>query len=138
MPRSLEEHDRRDIQIDHPTRLMQPATVFRVQNNPAPRCQDNIVVDRELGNGLSFSAAKAILALDLENGGNGHPRSLDYLMVRVIKDPPESSRQLTPNSRLASPHQADQIDIRTIIHPPILSEAGSKPKKKPAMPAFLN
>ncbi len=136
MSRALEEHHWRHIQVNHPPCGVKTAPAFRIEDGTATGCHHDIVVGTQFGDRLRLSPAKPLFALDLENGRDRHPRSLDDLMIRVIENSSQSPCQLTPHSRLAGPHQADQIDIRTIIHTPILSEPGAKPKKKPASPAF--
>src|SRR5574343_843763 len=129
MAGTLIEQPGRHIQINHPTRFMQSLTVLWIDDNASPGSQNQIGASRQFMDGLSLTPTKAIFALDFEYRRNRHPGSLDDFVVGIQKQAPQPLGQHTPDSRLAGPHQADQINIAMLFHGWILAESTPLTKK---------
>ena len=86
--------------------------------------------------GLRLTTPKPLLTLDLEDRRDRHARAFDDLMIGIEKLTPEPLGQHPPDSRLASPHQADQIYVSMFFHDRILAECAIETKKAGTRPAF--
>ena len=134
---SLVQHERRNIQINDPTGIVQTLPIFRIKHDTATCRHDNVAHRRQLCDGLHFTTPKSILSFDFKNRRNRHPGPLHDFVIGVMKISPETPGQLPPDGRLASPHEADQIDVCMSIHGAILADYSQGTKKGPALPALF-
>ncbi len=137
---SLEQECRGDVQIYHPTRIVEPGPIFRVQDNATTCSQDNIRSAGQFCDRLHFATTKPLFTFDLEDGWYWHARSLDDFVVGIIKLAPQSFGQLAPYRCFTGSHQPDEIDVVTIIHSGILSDSWHSPKERAgyAGPSFAS
>lgn len=123
MPRPLVQQPRRDIQIDNPSRFIQAAPILRIDNDAAPSRQNEVYAPRQIMDSLCFATPKAILTFYFKDGGNRDPGPFDDFVIGIQKWPAQTLGQHPPDSRLASPHQANQINISMLFHAGILAES---------------
>ena len=90
--RPLVEQSRRDIQIYHPTGVVQTAAIFRTEYDTTTSRHDNFTTCGQLGDGLRLTTPEALLALDLEDRRDWHAGAGDDLMVGIMKGAPEATR----------------------------------------------
>src|SRR5512139_3237248 len=134
---TLEEHGRRNIEIDHPPRIVQTFPVFRTEDHATAGSENDVGLRSQFGDRQRFAAPESFFALDLEYGWDRDTGAGDDLMVGIEESATEASRQLPSYGRLSGPHQANEVDIAAIIHAGILSALAVHHKReRPAMPAF--
>lgn len=130
MASALEQECRGHVQIYHPTRIVEPGSIFRVQDNATTGRQDNFRAGGQFCDRLHFAPAKSLFTLDFKDGWYRHTRSLNDFVVGIIKLASESFGQLAPDRCFTGSHQPDEIDVVTIIHAGILSDSGHSPKER--------
>lgn len=101
---TLVEQDWRHIQVDHPSGVMKPAAVLRIDDNATASRQHDTVNFGERLNGLRFPTAKSFLSLDFEDGRDRNASPLDNLVIGIKKRSREALGQLAPDSRFAGAH----------------------------------
>ena len=127
---TLEQKCWRHIQVYHPTRIVEPCSIFRIQHDTTTGSQNDIRSGRQLCDGLHFATAKPFLTLNFEDGWYWHTGSLDNFVVGIIELTPQSFGQLTPYRCFTGPHQPHEIDVFSIIHTGILSDSELSPKER--------
>jgi len=139
MPGTLEQHERWNIEIDHPAGIVQAFPVFRAQDDAATGGEYDVRPRSQFGDRQRFPAPESFLALDLEDGRDRHTGTGDDFMVGIIEAATETSCELSSYGRLSGPHQANEVDIAALIHAGILSGLAPHYKReRPARPAFLS
>ena len=90
---------------------LRSCAVVRIEHCTAAGCQHDAVALHQLGDHRLLAFAKAVLALDLEDGGHAHARARFDLMVGIVKGSAGQTGKVTTHSRLARAHQANKYVV---------------------------
>lgn len=94
------------IQIDHPTGIPQALAIFRAEDDPAPRAEDDGPLFGQFGQSLGFTTAKPLFAFDFEYGRDAYPSSSNDLVIGIEKATAQPTGQLTAYGGLSRAHEA--------------------------------
>ena len=116
-------------QINHQAGFAQAPSVLRVQHHAAAGGQHQPRFSRQFLQHPGLAAAKARLALDLENQRNARPGARLDFMVAVDEALLQAPRQVPADRGLARANHAHEIDVVAGFHAVILS-GGNRSRKK--------
>ena len=111
VPRTIDQFTYRGTQIHDSAALTEQAPVLRIEYRSPASGQHNIVVLGQFPNDRPFTSTETFFALDIENNGYAHPRSLLDNVVGIVESLAQPSCQNPADGGLSRPHHPHQENI---------------------------